>query len=91
VDLGSVMLIALMLWWAADSPGAISVRIVPQWAKMVVYRWVRLVHSWFATRAFVPHPVADRGSIVDLREQFIEVPRQTAITKEQCAASASTS
>jgi regulator of protease activity HflC (stomatin/prohibitin superfamily) len=27
-------------------------------------------------------PYADRGYIVDLREQFIEVPRQTAITKD---------
>ena len=27
-------------------------------------------------------PIADRGIIVDLREQFIEVPRQTAITKD---------
>ena len=61
----------------------LSVRIVPQWARMVVYRWgqtgpnrVRMPGLNFLI------PYADRGFIVDLREQFIEVPRQTAITKD---------
>jgi regulator of protease activity HflC (stomatin/prohibitin superfamily) len=59
------------------------VRIVPQWAKMVVYRWgktdERKVRNPGLTFLI---PIADRGVIVDLREQFIEVPRQTTITKD---------
>jgi len=62
---------------------ALSVRIVPQWANMVVYRWGQAGPSLVRTAGLrFLIPVADRGFIVDLREQFIEVPRQTAITKD---------
>jgi regulator of protease activity HflC (stomatin/prohibitin superfamily) len=60
-----------------------SVRIVPQWAKMVVYRFgttnpglVREPGIRFLI------PLVDKGYVVDVREQFIEVPRQTTITKD---------
>jgi regulator of protease activity HflC (stomatin/prohibitin superfamily) len=60
-----------------------SVRIVPQWAKLVVYRFgqtnPRLVRDP-GLRLLIP--ILDRGYQVDIREQFIEVPRQTAITKD---------
>jgi regulator of protease activity HflC (stomatin/prohibitin superfamily) len=73
-----IVILALILMIAA-----IYIRIVPQWAQMVVYRWGRtdpgLVRKP-GLRFLIP--VADRGAIVDLREQFIEVPRQTAITKD---------
>jgi regulator of protease activity HflC (stomatin/prohibitin superfamily) len=60
-----------------------SVRIVSQWEKMVVKRWgaIRpgLVRDpgirWL-------WPIMDKGIRVDLRELFIEVPRQTSITKD---------
>jgi regulator of protease activity HflC (stomatin/prohibitin superfamily) len=60
-----------------------SVRIVPQWAKLVVYRFGQtrpgLVRDP-GLRFLIP--ILDRGYQVDIREQFIEVPRQTAITKD---------
>ncbi|MGD0861587.1 MAG: SPFH domain-containing protein [Candidatus Limnocylindrales bacterium] len=62
---------------------AISIRIVPQWAQMVVYRWGQTNASLVrqpGLRFLIP--VADKGYIVDLREQFIEVPRQTTITRD---------
>ncbi|MGD0019826.1 MAG: SPFH domain-containing protein [Candidatus Limnocylindrales bacterium] len=62
---------------------AISIRIVPQWAKLVVYRWGQVNEGLVRSpglRFLIP--VVDRGVQVDLREQFIEVPRQTAITKD---------
>ena len=59
------------------------IRVVPQWGQMVVYRWGK------ANPNNVRHPgltflvpIAERGVLVDLREQFIEVPRQTTITKD---------
>src|ERR1035437_1699333 len=62
---------------------ALSVRIVPQWANMVVYRWGQTGPNLVRTAGLrFLIPVADKGFIVDLREQFIEVPRQTAITKD---------
>jgi regulator of protease activity HflC (stomatin/prohibitin superfamily) len=84
MDIASVSLIAL-----AVVVGLLlilvltSVRIVPQWAQMVVYRFgqtnpglVRKPGMRFLI------PIVDRGYQVDIREQFIEVPRQTAITKD---------
>jgi regulator of protease activity HflC (stomatin/prohibitin superfamily) len=62
---------------------ALSVRVVPQWANMVVYRWGQAGPNLVRTAGLrFLIPVADKGYIVDLREQFIEVPRQTAITKD---------
>jgi regulator of protease activity HflC (stomatin/prohibitin superfamily) len=63
--------------------GAMYLRIVPQWAKMVVYRWGQTNDKMIrdpGLRLLIP--VMDRGVMVDLREQFIEVPRQTTITKD---------
>ena len=60
-----------------------SVRIVPQWAKMVVYRWGQTGPNMLrgpGLRFLIPG--VDKGYLVDLRVQFIEVPRQTAITKD---------
>jgi regulator of protease activity HflC (stomatin/prohibitin superfamily) len=62
---------------------AISVRIVPQWAKLVVYRWGQTNAGLVRNPGLnFLIPIVDRGVMVDLREQFIEVPRQTAITKD---------
>ena len=61
----------------------ISVRVVPQWSKMVVYRFGQAgPQSVREPGLRFLWPVAERGALVDLREQFIEVPRQTAITKD---------
>ena len=84
MDSGSVALIAIIvLAVLLVALIALSVRIVPQWAKLVVYRWgqtgPQLVRNP-GLRFLIPF--VDRGFQVDLREQFIEVPRQTAITKD---------
>jgi regulator of protease activity HflC (stomatin/prohibitin superfamily) len=60
-----------------------SVRVVSQWERLVVKRLgnIRpdLVRNPGITWLW---PVIDQGIRVDLREQFIEVPRQTTITKD---------
>ena len=60
-----------------------SMRVVAQWERMVVKRWGQtnpgLVREP-GLRFLIP--IVDQGIKVDLREQFIEVPRQTAITKD---------
>jgi regulator of protease activity HflC (stomatin/prohibitin superfamily) len=62
---------------------ALSIRIVPQWAKLVVYRWGQTNQGLVRAPGLnLLIPFVDRGYQVDLREQFIEVPRQTAITKD---------
>ena len=84
MDVGTVSLIALIVVVGLFLiVVAMSVRIVPQWAKLVVYRFGQANPNNVRNpglRFLIP--IADRGYQVDLREQFIEVPRQTAITKD---------
>ena len=84
MDLGSAVLVLVIVLVGLLIVGvALSVRIVPQWAKMVVYRWGQTNPGLVRDPGFrLLIPPMDRGALVDLREQFIEVPRQTAITKD---------
>jgi regulator of protease activity HflC (stomatin/prohibitin superfamily) len=61
----------------------LSVRVVQQYEKMVVFRLGRTNESMVrdpGLRFLIP--VIDRPVKVDVREQFIEVPSQTTITKD---------
>ena len=61
----------------------LSVRVVQQYEKMVVFRLGRTNESMVrepGLRFLVP--IIDRPVKVDVREQFIEVPSQTTITKD---------
>jgi regulator of protease activity HflC (stomatin/prohibitin superfamily) len=61
----------------------LSVRVVQQYEKMVVFRLGRTNESLVrepGLRFLIP--VIDRPVKVDVREQFIEVPSQTTITKD---------
>jgi regulator of protease activity HflC (stomatin/prohibitin superfamily) len=60
-----------------------SFRVVAQWERMVVKRWGQTNPALVrdpGLRFLIP--IVDEGIKVDLREQFIEVPRQTTITKD---------
>ena len=61
----------------------LSIRVVQQYEKMVVFRLGKTNESMVrepGLRFLVP--VIDRPVKVDVREQFIEVPSQTTITKD---------
>ena len=61
----------------------LSIRVVQQYEKMVVFRLGRTNDSMVrdpGLRFLVP--IIDRPVKVDVREQFIEVPSQTTITKD---------
>ena len=61
----------------------LSVRVVQQYEKMVVFRLGRTNESMVrdpGLRFLIP--VIDRPVKVDVREQFIEVPSQTTITRD---------
>jgi regulator of protease activity HflC (stomatin/prohibitin superfamily) len=61
----------------------LSVRVVQQYEKMLVFRLGRTNESMLrdpGLRFLVP--IIDRPVKVDVREQFIEVPSQTTITKD---------
>jgi regulator of protease activity HflC (stomatin/prohibitin superfamily) len=61
----------------------LSIRVVQQYERMVVFRLGRTDESMVRSpglRFLIP--IIDRPAKVDMREQFIEVPSQTTITKD---------
>jgi regulator of protease activity HflC (stomatin/prohibitin superfamily) len=63
-----------------------AIKIVPEYQRLVVFRLGRLL----ATKGpglVVLIPFVDRGTKVDLREFFLEIPRQDSITKDNAAIS----
>jgi len=63
-----------------------SVRIVREFERIVLLRLGRAVGVRGPGLVFI-NPVTDRVSWVDLREQFLEIPHQTAITKDNASIS----
>jgi regulator of protease activity HflC (stomatin/prohibitin superfamily) len=61
----------------------LTVRVVNEYARLVVFRFGRTNEGLVKGPGLVfLIPFVDRPTAVDLREQFIEVPSQTAITKD---------
>lgn len=58
-----------------------SVRIIPEYQRLVVLRLGR-IRKIAGPGLVVLIPVIDIGIVVDLREQYIEVTKQTCITKD---------
>ena len=70
-------LVVLVLLGAA----ATSVRIVREYQRVVLFRLGRMVGAR-GPGLVVINPVTDRTNWVDLREQYLEIPHQVAITKD---------
>src|SRR5579875_337662 len=60
---------------------AVSVRIVREYQRVVLFRLGRMVGARGPGLVLV-NPVTDRTTWVDLREQYLEIPHQVAITKD---------
>ncbi len=58
-----------------------SVKIVREYQRVVLFRLGRVTNTRGPGIVLV-NPVTDRTTLVDLREQFLEIPQQTAITKD---------
>ena len=59
----------------------LSVKIVREYQRIVLFRLGRAIGLKGPGLVFL-NPITDRPSLVDLREQFLEVPHQTAITSD---------
>ena len=64
----------------------ISVRIVREYQRIVLFRLGRALGTRGPGLIFI-NPVTDRTAWVDLREQYLEIPHQTAITKDNASIS----
>jgi regulator of protease activity HflC (stomatin/prohibitin superfamily) len=79
VALGAVVLVVVILLVLLY----LSVRVVNEYARLVVFRFGRTGPDLVKGPGLIfLIPVVDRPVTVDLREQFIEVPSQTTITKD---------
>ncbi|MCL5077155.1 MAG: SPFH domain-containing protein [Actinobacteria bacterium] len=63
-----------------------SARIIREYQRVVLFRLGRSVGAKGPGLIFI-NPITDRISLVDLRELFLEIPHQTAITKDNAAIS----
>lgn len=79
VVVGIVVLAVLVM-------AAMSVRIVREYQRIVLFRLGRAVGTRGPGLVFI-NPITDRTNWVDLREQFLEIPHQTAITKDNASIS----
>jgi regulator of protease activity HflC (stomatin/prohibitin superfamily) len=66
--------------------GLASVRIVREYQRVVLFRLGRAVGTRGPGLVLI-NPVTDRVSLVDLRELFLEIPSQIAITKDNASIS----
>jgi regulator of protease activity HflC (stomatin/prohibitin superfamily) len=74
--IGLVIVAALVLLFLAN-----AIRIVPEYQRLVVFRLGRLL-GVKGPGLVILIPIVDRGVKVDLREFYLEIPRQDSITKD---------
>jgi len=79
IIVGVVVLIVLVVL-------GFSVKIIREYQRIVLFRLGRAVGTRGPGLVFI-NPVTDRTSWVDLRERFLEIPHQTAITKDNASIS----
>jgi regulator of protease activity HflC (stomatin/prohibitin superfamily) len=65
---------------------AVSVRIVREYQRVLLFRLGR-ASGLRGPGLVLVNPITDRTSLVDLREQFLEIPHQTAITRDNASIS----
>ena len=63
---------------------AVSIKVVREYQRVVLFRLGRASGAR-GPGLVVINPITDRISSVDLREQYLEIPHQTAITQDNAA------
>lgn len=87
MELGTVALVLFAIIFIAVAILLINmIRIVREYERLVVFRFGRCIGQKGPGIIFLI-PVVDVASRVDLREQYLEVPRQTCITKDNASIS----
>jgi regulator of protease activity HflC (stomatin/prohibitin superfamily) len=74
--IGLAVAIVLVILFLAN-----AIRIVPEYQRLVVFRLGRLL-AVKGPGLILLIPIVDKGVKVDLREFFLEIPRQDSITKD---------
>jgi regulator of protease activity HflC (stomatin/prohibitin superfamily) len=72
IVIGAVLLVFLL---------AVSIKVVREYQRVIVFRLGRVIGAKGPGIIFLI-PIVDRPVMVDLREQYLEIPQQTGITKD---------
>jgi regulator of protease activity HflC (stomatin/prohibitin superfamily) len=80
-----VVIVVLAMVIATIVAGAVSgIKIVREYQRLVLFRLGRAVGARGPGLTLI-NPITDRVTWVDLREQFLEIPHQTAITRDNAS------
>ena len=82
---GALVIVAIVVI-AVLVLAATSIKVVKEYQRFILFRLGRAVGARGPGFKLV-NPVTDRVNWVDLREQFLEIPHQTAITRDNAAIS----
>ena len=82
----AVEVIGGVVAFSALTLAAFSVKIVREYQRVVLFRLGRSLGIKGPGLVFI-NPITDRTSLVDLRERFLEIPHQTAITQDNASIS----
>ena len=74
--IGLIVVVLLVLMFLAK-----AIRVVPEYQRLVVFRLGRLIGQK-GPGLVILIPFVDKGITVDLREFYLEIPRQDSITKD---------
>jgi regulator of protease activity HflC (stomatin/prohibitin superfamily) len=74
--IGLIVVVVLVVVFLAK-----AIRIVPEYQRLVVFRLGRLLGQKGPGLVLLI-PFVDKGTVVDLREFYLEIPRQDSITKD---------
>lgn len=78
VAIAVVVVVSVALVWGAAS----CINIVREYQRVVVFRLGRVLGSARGPGLVVVNPLISRVSMVDLREQYLEIPHQVGITRD---------
>ena len=79
--IGLVVALVLIILFLAN-----AIRIVREYQRLVVFRLGRLLGTK-GPGLIILIPFIDKATLVDLREQYLEIPHQTAITEDNASIS----
>lgn len=80
----AVVVIVALVIVAALVLAAMSIKIVREYQRVILFRLGRAVGARGPGFTLI-NPITDRINWVDLREQYLEIPHQTAITRDNAA------
>jgi regulator of protease activity HflC (stomatin/prohibitin superfamily) len=81
----AIIVIVAVVVFAIGAYVAAGIKIVREYQRVVKFRLGRAIGAPLGPGFTWINPVIDRISWVDLREQYLEIPHQTAITRDNAA------